>query len=129
MIERIRTEIPDSASSKVLDCPVWLNAIIDQLLAKDPRQRPFSATALLWHSRKLSVVMWKVVGVLQHATAGFSPLQLAADRSEAEKVLGIKHKKERSERESTPFFERPLILFTALVLAVAWLCLVPPSAR
>ncbi len=85
---------------------------------KDPRHRPFSATALQLAFKEAQRRHVEGVGVLQHATAGFSPLQLTADRAEAEKVLGIKPKKERSERDSVPLLERPIVLLVAFVLAV-----------
>ncbi len=37
---------PPSLSSLGVDCPAWLEELIQQLLAKDQRQRPFSARAV-----------------------------------------------------------------------------------
>lgn len=119
LMPRVRDEVPPSASTKVLDCPVWLNAIIDQLLAKNPKQRPFSATALQLAFKEALRRHCEGVGVLQHATAGFSPLQLGANREEAEKVLGIKKKKVQRETEGVSFFERPWVLLTGLAIAIA----------
>jgi hypothetical protein len=121
----IRTEQAPSVSSLVLDCPVWLNAIVEQLLAKDPKQRPFSATALQLAFKEAQRRQAEGVGVLQHVTSGFSPLQLKGDREEAEKVLGIKPKK-KSRADDTSFFERPWVLMLGLIAAIAaivWLML------
>jgi eukaryotic-like serine/threonine-protein kinase len=121
----IRTEQAPSVSSLVLDCPVWLNAIVEQLLAKDPKQRPFSATALQLAFKEAQRRQAEGVGVLQHVTSGFSPLQLKGDREEAEKVLGIKPKK-KSRANDTSFFERPWVLMLGLIAAIAaivWLML------
>lgn len=119
LIKRVRTEVPPSASTQVLDCPVWLNAIIDQLLSKDPKQRPFSATALQLAFKEAQRRHVEGVGVLQHATAGFSPLQMGVNRDEAEKVLGIKPKKKRREGDEVSFFERPWVLMVGFLVAVA----------
>ena len=119
MIKRVRSEVPASASTKVLDCPVWLNAIVDQLLLKDPRQRPFSATALQLAFKEAQRRHVQGVGVLQHATAGFSALQMGANREEAEKVLGIKPPKKPRETDGASFFERPWVLLTGLAIALA----------
>lgn len=119
LVQRVRTEVPASASSKILDCPVWLNAIVDKLLSKDPRQRPFSATALQLAFKEAQRRHVEGVGVLQHATAGFSALQLGANREEAEKVLGIKPKKKKRDTEGSSFFERPWVLFTGFAIALA----------
>ncbi len=119
LIGRVKSEVPPSASTKILDCPVWLNAIVDQLLSKDPRQRPFSATALQLAFKEAQRRHVEGVGVLQHAAAGFSALQMGANREEAEKVLGIRPKKKRSESDGASFFERPWVLFVGLAIAVA----------
>ncbi len=117
LVEQILTTTPPGVSSLVLDCPVWLNAIVEQLLAKDPKQRPFSATALQLAFKEAQRRQAEGVGVLQHVTSGFSPLQLKGDREEAEKVLGIKPKRRRKPAES-PFFERPWVLVLGLLLAI-----------
>ncbi len=118
LIQKIQHDPVESVSSKVMDCPVWLNAIVEQLLAKDPRTRPFSATALQLAFKEAQCRQSEGVGVLQHVTSGFSPLQLKGDREEAEKVLGIKHKK-KSRNSDTSIFERPWFLVLALSMAVA----------
>lgn len=118
LIRRVKSEVPASASTKILDCPVWLNAIVDQLLSKDPRHRPFSATALQLAFKEAQRRHVEGVGVLQHATAGFSPLQMGANREEAEKVLGIKPKKKQRESDGVSFFERPWVLFAGLAIAL-----------
>lgn len=119
LIGRVKTEVPPSASSKILDCPVWLNAIVDKLLSKDPKQRPFSATALQLAFKEAQRRHVEGVGVLQHATAGFSALQMGANREEAERVLGIKPKKKPRESDGASFFERPWVLFSGFAIAVA----------
>lgn len=125
LADELRHEPPPSVSSLELDCPVWLNAIIEQLLAKDAKQRPFSATALQLAFKEAQRRQAEGVGVLQHVTSGFSPLQLKGDREEAEKVLGIKPKR-KYRRDESSFFERPLVLVVGLLAAVSltvWLML------
>lgn len=119
LTQLVLQQSPAAVSSHVLDCPVWLNAVVDQLLAKDPRQRPFSAAAVQLAFKEAQRRQAEGVGVLQHVTAGFSPLQMKLDRDEAEKVLGLKKKKKRKQDLDTPFFERPWVLSLALLLAVA----------
>lgn len=116
--ELIRSTPAPNVSASVMDCPVWLNAIVGQLLHKDPSQRPYSATALQLAFKEAQRRQAEGVGVLQHAAAGFSPLQMNVNRNEAEKVLGIKPKKKRKKRDDTPFFEQAWVLLLGLVLAV-----------
>ncbi|MFO1064042.1 MAG: serine/threonine-protein kinase [Pirellulales bacterium] len=114
----ILTQPAPSVQSKVYDCPIWLSAVIDQLLSKDPRSRPYSAAAVQLAFKEAQRRQEQGVGVLQHAAAGFSPLKLNADRDEAEKILGIKPKKVRKESESS-FWERPLFLVPLLLLCIS----------
>ena len=107
-----------TVQSQVLDCPIWLSAIVEQLLSRDPQQRPFGAAAVQLAFKEAQRRETQGVGVLQHATSGFSPLRLKdADRAEAEKVLGIKKVKVRKQNE-TPIWERPWALLVALALCV-----------
>jgi hypothetical protein len=101
-----------------MECPIWLSSIVSQLLKKEPAQRPFSAAALQLAFKEAQRRHAEGVGVLQHAAAGFSPLQLKADRDEAEKVLGIKPRKKR-RRNAAPFWERPWFLVLALIGVLA----------
>ncbi len=118
LIEHVCHDPVPTVSAQVLDCPVWLNAIVEQLLAKDPKQRPFSATALQLAFKEAQRRQAEGVGVLQHVAAGFSPLQLkGGDRAEAETVLGIRSKKTRKHDE-TSFFERPWVLIVGLLVAI-----------
>jgi eukaryotic-like serine/threonine-protein kinase len=118
LVERVQNEPPASVSSQVLDCPVWLNAIVEQLLAKDPRIRPFSATALQLAFKEAQRRQQQGVGVLQHVAAGFSPLQMNVNREEAEKVLGIRPKKKSRRESETSFFEKPWVLLSAFAVAL-----------
>lgn len=126
LIYAMQHNVPPSVQSHVLDCPVWLSAIIDQLLSKDPRARPFGAAAVVLAFKEAEKRASEGVGVLQHATGGFSPLQLRqTNRDEAEKVLGIKHKKVRKPRE-LPIWESAIALTVALISCiglVVWLLL------
>lgn len=121
----VQSMVAPKVSATVMDCPIWLSAIVEQLLHKDPAKRPFSATALQLAFREAQRRESEGAGVLRHATAGFSPLQLDVDREEAEKVLGIKKKKKRKHAD-TPFFEQAWVLLAGLILAigaVVWLML------
>lgn len=128
---QIRQTPAPNVASFAMDCPVWLSAIVEQLLSKDPMRRPFSVAACLLALREAERRQSEGVGVLQHATAGFSPLQMNVDRREAEKVLGIKQKKEKAPREGS-FLESTWLLVAGLVLAIigiVWFMLPPSEAK
>lgn len=119
-----------TVQSKVFDCPIWLSALVEQLLAKNPGQRPYGAAAVQLAFKEAQRRETQGVGVLQHATGGFSPLRLNTNREEAEKVLGLKPKKQRIANE-TPIWERAWALVVALVFCVGvtvWFMLPPGRA-
>ena len=113
-------------ASIVFDCPVWLSAIVEQLLNKDPLKRPFSAAATAMALREAQRRATEGMGVAEHVVSGFSPLQLNTNRAEAEKALGQKKKKKRrlddeDAYDSPGLFEQPLVLAGLLV---ATICLI-----
>jgi hypothetical protein len=106
----------------VYDCPVWLSAIIEQLLNKDPLKRPYSAVATAMALREAQKRASSGVGVGEHAISGFSPLQMNVDKDEAAAALGRKKKKSRTRKEnadgyddSPSLMERPMVLFGILI--------------
>lgn len=117
LVSKLNHSNAPTVQSRVLDCPIWLSALVEQLLAKDPNQRPYSAAAVQLAFKEAQRRETQGVGVLQHATGGFSPLRLKTNREEAEKVLGLKPHKQRA-RDETPLWERAWVLVLALVLCV-----------
>lgn len=115
-------EEPERVSRLVLDCPVWLDAFVHQLLVKDPAQRPHSMAAARLALQRAQENLAKGVGVAEHASRGLSPLKSAADRQEAARVLGKKRKKKKKRSSSaneTPFYESAWFLALCLVVLIA----------
>ncbi len=109
------TEEPPRVSAKVLDCPFWLEALIGQLLEKDPERRPHDAGAVLVALQEVKAKVATGAGVAEHAAMGGpSALRVERDREGARRLLGRKPRKKR--REQVPFYERTWFL----VFALAW---------
>jgi serine/threonine protein kinase len=109
-------------ATKVFDCPVWLCAIVEQMLQRDPLRRPYSAAAAALAFQEAQRRASQGIGVVEYAVSGFSPLQLNTDRAEAERVLGIKKKRKResdseeeNESASMSIWERPSVLVASLI--------------
>ena len=117
--ERVTGSDAPDVTALAFDCPVWFSSIVNQLLARDPANRTFSATALLLAFKEAKKRQSEGVGVLQHAASGFSPLRMQTNRDEAEKVLGIKPKKKKKKRKEVDFLEQTWVLAFGLVLAIA----------
>lgn len=83
-------QTPVSPASIVLDCPVWLDKLIMQLLEKDPSKRPPSATAVKMALAEVRKRAMSRSGVAEHVSSGFSPLQMTSqsEKDEARKLLG-----------------------------------------
>jgi Protein kinase domain len=103
------------ASSIALDCPVWLDALVAQLLEKDPNRRPHSAEAARVALAEAKKKEQSRASVTQHALGGFSSLRMPADKQEARKLFAAKKAHLEHAPEGTPFWERPWFLAVTLL--------------
>ncbi len=124
--EQLQTE-PPRVGSMVLDCPIWLESLIRQLLEKDPANRPHGAAAVVLALQETHRQVAAKTGVLEHAAGGFSPLSREVDKDMARDLLR-KARREKHQRErptATPLYESPWFLALMLLLLVggvaAWL--------
>ncbi|QDV66402.1 Serine/threonine-protein kinase PrkC [Rosistilla carotiformis] len=123
------TEVPSPINAVVMECPIWFAAVIDQLLDKDPAGRPFGTQAAQLAFVEVRRKSASGVGVAEHASAGFSPLNMKVDKQEAKKVLGRADDGVLKPVDGASFYEKAwFLLFTLVVLigVAAWF-FVPPS--
>ena len=109
---------PPKVNAIVLDCPVWLESLVRQLLEKDLTRRPYSAGAVTLAVQETHNRVAAKTGVVEHAAGGFSPLQRQVDKDMARDLLkkARREKKEKDENASSPFFEQPWFLALCLLL-------------
>ena len=83
-------ELPQSPASIVMDCPVWLDKLVMQLLEKNPAERPHGAVAVSLALQEVRRRSMSRVGVAEHVSQGFSPLNVTdqKERDEARILLG-----------------------------------------
>lgn len=122
-------ETPPRISALVLDCPVWIDAIVAQLLRKEPLERPHSAAAVLLALKETRKRAAAGAGVTQHALGGISALKMNVDKDEVRRLVGAKAR-HASPDDETPFYERTwfvastislaLVAFVALMTWVLW---------
>ncbi|MEZ6068883.1 MAG: serine/threonine-protein kinase [Pirellulales bacterium] len=114
---------PPRVMAKVMDCPVWLDRLVDQLLAKNPDERPRDARAVLVALREVERKERSQSSVVSHtAGGGASSLSVERDVAAVREMLGKKKRRIR-EPSGTPFYERAWFLAVCLVLlmvAAAW---------
>lgn len=111
-------QVPPRVSTLALDCPVWLESLVAQLLEKDPAKRPLDAQTV---GRALQEVQDKVA--MQASVAAFSmhggPTTLSMDRdvTAVRKAMGAPAKKKKKAAGSdTPIYERVWFLLGSLLL-------------
>ncbi|TWU04557.1 serine/threonine-protein kinase [Stieleria varia] len=139
-IEQVRQnlehQVPASPASIVLDCPIWLDRLIIQMLEKSPPLRPPSASAVRLALAEVRRRAMSRSGVAEHVSSGFSPLRMTnqSEKDEARKLLGrelidVDATEKKSRTSSVDWHEQPwlLILGLALVLGVLVYIAWPPS--
>ncbi len=118
--ENVRSQVAEAPASIVLDCPVWFDKLIMQLLAKDPAGRPHGAAAVALALAEVRRRSMSRTGVAEHASSGFSPLNVTdqKEREEARLLLGhgaMEFDDEKIE-DATAWHDRPMILILGLAL-------------
>ncbi|WP_047816535.1 serine/threonine protein kinase [Rhodopirellula islandica] len=121
----LKYQSPTSVASTVMECPVWMDRLVMQLLHKDPGQRPVSAAAVKLQLAEVRRRAMSRSGVAEHASSGFSPLSVTddADRQEARKLLGRKEITADIDAipNATPWHDQALVLLPVLALLVGML--------
>ncbi len=111
---------PTRVGQEILDCPVWLDILIQQLLEKDPAKRPKTAAAVYYALKETEKKMSEAGSVSAHAmtgAVGFNPLRVKVD-PELKKIVQPKKRKKREEGEKPAIYEQAWFLVLCL-LAVA----------
>ncbi|GAA4467667.1 serine/threonine-protein kinase [Novipirellula rosea] len=123
----VREQTPTSAASLVLDCPVWFDKLITQLLEKDPSKRPFGAPAVQLALAEVRRRSMSRTGVAEHASSGFSPLSVTdqKERDEARSLLGreLVDDEKESLPDATIWHDKPWFLIgvlIAMLLMLGW---------
>jgi serine/threonine-protein kinase len=106
-------------SQFVIECPVWLNTLICQLMEKKPEQRPLNADAV---AQGLQLVRDKMAA--QQSAAADAARKRRADRASTDVALDEKDRdaaramlgKKKKRKKAAPFYRRGW--FTILALAV-----------
>lgn len=127
LVRARRAEPAPRVSTRVLDCPVWLDVLVMRLLAVKRSERFASAEET---HRAIVDARCKVasgMGAAQHAWSGRQGrLTVDTDRSEVHQLRRQQH---RPPRDDSPFYERAwfLSLCLAALVGVGVWALMPPG--
>ena len=110
---------PVRVSTFALDCPVWLDTLLQQLLEKEPEKRPRDASAVSRALTEIEVKVAEQASVLTHAASGLpTNLNVTADGTQVRNLLKGKKKK---KRDTSPIYERTWFLSTCLALLLGFM--------
>lgn len=129
MTDRKKNEPVPSAAKTVMNCPVWLDKIVSQMLHPEARRRPHTATAVGMALDEIKKIDKNKKAAIAQVSGNFNPLTAGSDKSEARRLLGKKKKKNREEE--VPFYETAWFLALCLVLiaSIATFALWPTSTQ
>ena len=107
-----------SVASHIMNCPIWLDKIIVQMLNPETRERPHSARAIVFAFEEIKKIDKNRKSAVGQMTGTFNPLTAGQDKTEANQLLG---KKEIIDAEPrTPFYQYVAFQVAALVAIVAF---------
>lgn len=124
----VTSVMPPSPASLVMDCPVWLDKLVMQLLNKQPAARPPNAGAVKLALAEVRRRAMSRSGVAEHASSGFSPLAVTnqRDRDVARALLGrdaIDLEEKDSHAGAIDWHDQPWLLIGGLIAVIglfAW---------
>lgn len=117
MTNRKKNEPVPSAAKLIMNCPVWLDKIVSQMLQPEARRRPHTSKAIGMAFDEIKKIDKNKKAAIAQVSGNFNPLTAGSDKSEARRLLGKKKKKKR--QEFVPFYERIWFLVVCLVLIVS----------
>lgn len=108
---------PPSVRESVMDCPIWLDSLIQQCMEKEPEDRPYDALAV---DTALGEVQEKVAAqtasITQKTMVGTATtVTVDPDDPEVRKIL----RKKKKKKKKVPVYERGWFLAACLLLLIA----------
>jgi hypothetical protein len=109
-----------------MNCPIWLDQIVTQMLQPDPRKRPHTARAISFAFDEIKNIDQTQKAAVVQLSGKFNPLNAGKDKTEANRLLG---KKSAKKEPDVPFYQRVPFLMGCLVViaAIIGYAMLPPS--
>ena len=113
----------------VVDCPVFIDGLVAQMLEGLPASRPHSAYAIVVTLREIQRLHAEGRSIAEEMTRGFNPLTAGRDKSEAMTILGQQKKSApfELERYTTAMIAASLVVVVTVMSLLMWWVLQPPS--
>jgi serine/threonine protein kinase len=121
MLQQHLTAEPPRVSSLLFECPIWLDVLVHDMLAKDPAARPAYAGTVAVALEEVKSRTADRTGLVEQAVS-HKPTVLKSQDAEANAKTLMK-RKAAPRREAVPFYERVWFLAICCVLiaaVIAW---------
>ncbi len=102
-----------SVAEIVMNCPIWLDKIVTQMVQPNPRQRPHSARAITFAFEEIKKIDATQKSAASQVAGNFNPLTVGTDKTEARRVLGKKTTREKVD--DTPFYQKAPFMVVSLI--------------
>jgi serine/threonine-protein kinase len=117
-----KTERVGSVAEKSLNCPVWLDQIVQRLLEPNPKNRPHLAESIILELKEIKAFHKLKKSTVAQLSDVLKPLSKITDRVEADKILGTTEPQEKRVPffQSAPFLAICLVILLGLITIAAW---------
>jgi serine/threonine protein kinase len=102
-----------SVAEQVMNCPIWLDKIVTQMVQPEPRQRPHSARAITFAFEEIKKMDSTRKSAASQMVGSFNPLNAGVDKTAARRALGKKPVREAID--DTPFWQKTPFMVAALL--------------
>lgn len=102
-----------SVAEQVMNCPIWLDKIVTQMVQPNPRNRPHSARAITFAFEEIRKMDSTRKSAASQVAGSFNPLNAGVDKTAARKALGKKTVQEI--KDPTPIWQKTPFLVAALI--------------
>ena len=117
MNKRKQNEAAPSAAKIVMNCPVWLDKIVSQMLHPEARRRPHTTKAIGIAFDEIKKIDKNKKAAIAQVSGNFNPLTAGSDKTEARRLLGKKKKKRKEQ--AIPFYETIWFLVVCLMMVAS----------
>jgi serine/threonine-protein kinase len=115
-------EPPPSVRDSNIDCPLWLDKLIAELLEKEPDDRPYDALAVQVKLEEIKAKVAERASIVANTTAVGGGATIKNGDKTIAALLGKKRRKKK-KRDQTPIYERAWflsVLLAGIVAFVTW---------
>ena len=118
------TKKPPRVCTKVLDCPIWLERVIHQLMEKEPEGRPRDALAVSQALQEVTQKVARNVSFAEHAVTGEPTSFATSTLGDTQDARNLLKRRKKKKQDQSPLWEQTWFLgagLAMLVLVVAYL--------